>query len=547
MAIDLSYLLNRSETKLKGVHGTIRDMSIELIKKAYAQGIYVAIVQGYRSYAEQNALYSQGRTSGGAIVTNAKAGYSYHNFGLAVDFCLFDSNKNPVWSVNNKWMSVIRIAQGMGFTSGYYFSTIKDAPHLQLTFGLTLPELRAGKKPPLYRGSSTPIENPTTSPSAPSVLRFNSRGDAVKSLQTKLNKLGYSVGTLDGIFGVKTEQALIRFQKAQGLKQTGIADSATVSKIESELAKSTPPVSTFVKPPKFATKEDFFKYILSYANTAGKGTDIPFEVCIAQWSKESAYGNSVLAQATNNFAGITYTSNSIADFQNGRFAGYNTIDKFVKDYIRVMNLSYYDKVRAATTIEMTCIELGKSPYSANDPTYGTTIFQLIKNNNLSRFGADVVPDPVIIPEIPEIPPIANSPAEMPPVTSLGSSFLVKAKEDLVVYQNADLTGKLRVISRNSIFAVYGYTQNQVAYVAGGGVYVKAADCLPVETVITTGGLSESNEKILRQFLKDNKIDGSIAVYNSTNGNPAAIIKASDLKLVAVKRFIEQMNWYYVAT
>ena len=541
MAIDLSYLLNRSESKLKGVHGTIRDMTIELIKKAYNQKIYVAVVQGYRSIEEQNALYAQGRTRSGSIVTNARGGYSFHNYGLAIDFCLFNENKQPVWSVNDKWMSVVRMATGIGFSSGAYWSSFKDYPHLEYTFGLSLAQLRAGKKPPLYRGSSTPIENPTTSPSSPSILRYNSRGDTVKSLQTKLTKLGYSVGSIDGIFGVKTEQALIRFQKAQGLKQTGIADATTVSKIESELVKSTPPVSSFIKPPKFATKEDFFKYILSYANTAGKGTSIPFEVCIAQWSKESAYGNSVLAQATNNFAGITYTSNSIADFQNGRFAGYNTVDKFVKDYIRVMNLSYYDKVRAADTIEMTCIELGKSPYSANDPTYGTTIFQLIKNNNLSRYSSDVVPDPV---PVPEIPPIAPTPAEMPAVTSLGSSFMVRAKEDLVVYQNPDLTGKVKTISRNSVFNVYGYTDGFLAYVAGGGVYVRAVDVELLPTTILTGGLSPAMEQEFRQFLSNNKMNGEINLYSG--GNPNGEVVASGLPLITLKKWLESKGWYYLA-
>jgi len=134
MAIDLQYLLDRSNTKLKGVHGTIRDMSIELIKKAYNQKIYVAVVEGYRSIEEQNALYAQGRTRSGNIVTNAKGGYSYHNFGLAIDFCIFDENKQPRWSVNDKWMSVIRMAEGIGFESGIRWKSIVDPPHLQYVF-----------------------------------------------------------------------------------------------------------------------------------------------------------------------------------------------------------------------------------------------------------------------------------------------------------------------------------------------------------------------------------------------------------------------------
>ncbi|TPF17907.1 peptidoglycan-binding protein [Priestia megaterium] len=539
MAVSLQYLLDRSEIKLKGVHGTIRDMAIQLIKKAYDQKIYVAITQGFRSIDEQNALYAQGRTvKGMPIVTNAKGGYSYHNFGLAVDFVLLNENKQPVWNINDKWMSVVRMGVGMGLESGAYWSGFKDYPHFQLTFGLSTADLRAGKKPPIYKGSTTPIENPSNSNS--SDLRFNSRGDAVKSLQTKLNKLGYKLD-VDGIYGSATEGKVNSFQKNNGLTVTGIVDSKTSSKIESELAKLIPPVSSFIKPPKLATKEDYFKFILPYANRASKGTQMPFEVIIAQWAKESAYGNSDLVQSSNNYAGVTYVSNSIADFQKGRFAGYNTIDKFVQDYIRVMNLPYYDKVRAADTVEMTCIELGKSPYSANDPSYGTTIFQIVTKNNLSRFGADVLPEPV---PAPPIPPVATTPEEMPTVTSLGSSFMVKAKNDLVVYKNPDLTEKLRTIGKGAVFAIYGYTENQLAYVAGGAVYVRSIDCESIPVTITTGGLSEANEMSLRKFAKDNRINLSISMYNESGGNPAGIIKASDLKLVQAKRFLEQMNWYY---
>lgn len=48
-----------------------------------------------RTFAEQEALYAQGRTKPGKVVTNAKAGMSYHNYGLAVDIVLLkDTDKN---------------------------------------------------------------------------------------------------------------------------------------------------------------------------------------------------------------------------------------------------------------------------------------------------------------------------------------------------------------------------------------------------------------------------------------------------------------------
>ena len=49
-------------------------------------GIQPLIYCGFRSFEEQAALYSKGRTAGGRIVTKAKAGESYHNYGLAFDW-----------------------------------------------------------------------------------------------------------------------------------------------------------------------------------------------------------------------------------------------------------------------------------------------------------------------------------------------------------------------------------------------------------------------------------------------------------------------------
>ena len=46
-----------------------------------AQGVYVRVVQGLRTWTEQDALYAQGRTAPGKVVTNVRGGYSWHCFG----------------------------------------------------------------------------------------------------------------------------------------------------------------------------------------------------------------------------------------------------------------------------------------------------------------------------------------------------------------------------------------------------------------------------------------------------------------------------------
>ena len=54
------------------------------------------------------------------------------------------------------------------------------------------------------------------------LLCRGSTGEAVKTLQTRLNALGYDCGTVDGIFGIKTYNAVVKFQTARALAVDGI-------------------------------------------------------------------------------------------------------------------------------------------------------------------------------------------------------------------------------------------------------------------------------------------------------------------------------------
>lgn len=122
----------------------------EFLKLVDAEGIKICIVQGLRSIAEQNALYAQGRTKPGPIVTNARGGQSYHNYGLALDYCLLDDCGNLVW--NEKlpaWTRVAEIGKSLGFSwGGDWTGSLIDYPHLEMSFGLCISDLLAGKCPP---------------------------------------------------------------------------------------------------------------------------------------------------------------------------------------------------------------------------------------------------------------------------------------------------------------------------------------------------------------------------------------------------------------
>jgi peptidoglycan LD-endopeptidase CwlK len=152
MAVTLQSLLDRAESKLTGVHPTVREKAIELVKRAHAKGINVLITQGLRTIAEQNELYAQGRTKPGKIVTNAKGGYSYHNFGLAFDIVIQNAEGSLCWNTGDKrWQTVGALGKSLGLEWGGEWRKFPDYPHFQLTFGLTLADLRAGKRPPTPR------------------------------------------------------------------------------------------------------------------------------------------------------------------------------------------------------------------------------------------------------------------------------------------------------------------------------------------------------------------------------------------------------------
>jgi peptidoglycan LD-endopeptidase CwlK len=93
----------------------------------------IRVTQGLRSWAEQDALYQQGRTTPGNIVTYAPPGHSWHQFGLAVDVAPFDSAGRPDWNETHPvWQQIITTGESLGMYSGDEFKR-HDDPHFQLT------------------------------------------------------------------------------------------------------------------------------------------------------------------------------------------------------------------------------------------------------------------------------------------------------------------------------------------------------------------------------------------------------------------------------
>ncbi|WP_338754951.1 M15 family metallopeptidase [Bacillus sp. FJAT-52991] len=146
-------LLEKAKKKLAGVHPYVAEKALKLVEMTCKENIAIIITQGLRTISEQNLLYEQGRSKPGNIVTNARGGHSYHNFGLAFDYCVCDVKGGkliPNWTVDKRWKRVGALGQELGLEWGGNWRDFVDYPHFQYTFGLSLAQLRSGKKPPAH-------------------------------------------------------------------------------------------------------------------------------------------------------------------------------------------------------------------------------------------------------------------------------------------------------------------------------------------------------------------------------------------------------------
>ena len=93
----------------------------------------------------------------------------------------------------------------------------------------------------VYSGTAKEAEKTASSAETGSKsLRRGSTGAEVRSLQTKLIDLGYLTGKADGVFGRKTTDAVIAFQRANKLKADGIAGTKTLSQLEQKSKAASP-------------------------------------------------------------------------------------------------------------------------------------------------------------------------------------------------------------------------------------------------------------------------------------------------------------------
>ena len=128
-------LMRRTPQVTDGLKPAVQRGAEAIIIEMAQLGHPVRITQGLRSIAEQNRLFNQGRTTPGAIVTNARGGQSFHNYGVAVDFVFVREGYNASQSL---WELLGKVGEARGFEWGGRWTTFLDRPHFELRMGYTL-------------------------------------------------------------------------------------------------------------------------------------------------------------------------------------------------------------------------------------------------------------------------------------------------------------------------------------------------------------------------------------------------------------------------
>jgi len=122
------------------LHPLVRDTFTKFIQAAESElNITLRVTHALRTIAEQNALYAQGRTTAGKIVTNAKGGQSFHNVGTAIDVVEL-VGKSVNW--NFDYSKLKPIADRLNIEWGGTWKFV-DKPHFQITFGYKIAQLAA--------------------------------------------------------------------------------------------------------------------------------------------------------------------------------------------------------------------------------------------------------------------------------------------------------------------------------------------------------------------------------------------------------------------
>lgn len=206
-------------------HPRLQAKAIQLVDACEKQGLKIKVTDCFRTKEEQDALYAQGRTKPGNIVTNAPGSSysSHHMWGTAFDICRNDG-AGAYNESGNFFARIGAIGVSIGLEWGGNWTSIVDKPHFQLPdWGSNTSRLKQlYGTPDVFRrtwnesGGTGSNESENEEVYKMPLIKKGNRGKAVIIWQIIIGV------NPDGIFGSNTEAATRIFQQSHGLDVDGI-------------------------------------------------------------------------------------------------------------------------------------------------------------------------------------------------------------------------------------------------------------------------------------------------------------------------------------
>lgn len=130
-----------SSRNTKDLHPRLQAIFVRFDIAMHKAGIDYIVTCTYRNGIDQDALYAQGRTAPGKMVTNARAGESRHNHvgadfkpaALAFDICIMNHGKCDWDIANPNWKNAGKIGKSVGLEWAGDWQSFKEYPHFQIT------------------------------------------------------------------------------------------------------------------------------------------------------------------------------------------------------------------------------------------------------------------------------------------------------------------------------------------------------------------------------------------------------------------------------
>lgn len=178
------YYDSRNSQAVASLDTVVKERAVLFLETLEDQGENVLITDAKRTAAQQHALFLKRPK-----VTNADYDESYHVWGLAIDFVPVDPNGKTRYDAYPRYVKCAEVAEKIGFEWGGRWKG-PDKPHLQYTQGLTIQQLRAGKRltPVKQEDPMPPLDLNKELAKAENALKF-AKPDRKRMLERKIARL----------------------------------------------------------------------------------------------------------------------------------------------------------------------------------------------------------------------------------------------------------------------------------------------------------------------------------------------------------------------